>query len=98
VLKKLLTALCLSCLIAGCGPTIKSGAVLDKQFVPAHTETNLRYDAALQTTVTDIDDVPDRWYLTIGKKCEDGEYRTRTVAVPQDQFDRTKNGDWYSEE
>lgn len=44
------------------------------------------------------DHIPDCWYVTIGKKCEDGKFRTRTLSVSQSTYKRVQKGEWFNME
>lgn len=96
VISFLLGVLCVSS--CGCSPPITNGAIVSKEFVPEH---QIEVDDP-DITIGDItipggshmETVPDRWYVTFGKECEDGEYRERTMRVDQETYDQFDQGDW----
>ncbi len=94
--KTFLSLLAVACLFlaSGCMKSISDGAVLSKEHVPAHYESTMRYDHFLKIWVSDQEYVPDRWYITIGKFCDDDQYRTRKVGVRQDTYNQAKVGEY----
>lgn len=93
VLCKIAMLVLMCCLLVGCGEYIKEGELLEKNFVPAHDEDE-QVDYGDGIVMNETEHIPDRWYVTIGKKCEDGNYRTREAEVDQDVYNRYKKGDW----
>lgn len=79
----------------GCGPSITSGEVCDRQFEPAHDDASITTDMNGNLT-TDIDHVPDRWWVTFRRIDEKtGKWVQRTVQVEKIGYDLTKLGDFY---
>jgi hypothetical protein len=86
--------------LSGCGQRITSGEVTYKEFVPEH---EIEVDDP-DITVGDItipggshmETVPDSWFITIEKDCEDGEHRSRVIRVEKGLHDSLKEGDWYN--
>lgn len=75
----LLAVLAAMLAIAGCDCGPVSGAVVSKQFEPAHTErkTVAGYRAAMVVTVNH----PDKWWITV--RTEDGRDVTRPCSKEQ---------------
>jgi len=85
-------AILLCVLIIGCSSVIKSGNIISKRFSPAHDENQLvQYG---EIWVNETTHVPDRWFVTIGLKCEDNKYRTREIKVTKKVHDYWNIGDW----
>lgn len=95
-------ALLLVISIVGCGPPpIQDGEVSSKEFVPAHTETDLvpEYDFDMNFTgfTEEEYDVPDKWYVTFKRMDEStNKWRYRTLQIPKNTFDSYEVGDWIS--
>lgn len=85
--------LCAICLLflAGCGG-IRSGEVLDHHFYPAHDKQDFIVIGDIMMPQTNH--IPDRWYVTIGRKCEEGYYCKNQIQVTKECYDRLKKGDW----
>lgn len=83
-------------LVTGCGSPITSGEVVSKEFVPEHEEYTPDQKIGDITIYGGWDTIPDAWYITIQKKDEDGEVKTRTFHVTKELFDSLKVGDWYA--
>lgn len=81
-------------MICGCAAQINSGTVTAKQFVPAHTESNLTFTG--ETWINHVTHHPDAWYITFEGKGEDDRHHKRTVSVSKRVYDHYKNGDWFS--
>lgn len=71
---------------------IKAGEVINKRFDPAHDEHELVQYGDIW--VNETYHVPNRWFITIGKKCEDNKYRTNEVQVSEEIYNETKIGQW----
>ncbi len=108
-MKKIKTAfllLVLLFILSGCGNKITSGKVYEKEFIPAHTETQLMPIVSSNgKTVTTIlipqtNIVPDKYYIKIqsAEPGEDGEYKKATYSVSEDIFNQYEVGDFYSHE
>jgi hypothetical protein len=86
-------------LLVGCGPTITSGEICDRKFVPEHEETVLSTSLDFQGNPvldTDTQTVPDQWFLTFRRVDEKtGEWITRTVLVEQCVYENTQMGDFF---
>jgi hypothetical protein len=94
-MRKLLNAILMAFVLiafVGCGPAIRDGAVVSHRFSPAHDEEELQ--TVGEISYWETVHYPDRWYVTIGKTCEDGKYRTSEFLVTKETHDRLKEGDW----
>lgn len=93
-------------ILSGCGNKITSGKVYEKEFIPAHEETQLMpiISSNGKTTKTILipqtRNVPDKWYIKIQseKPDEDGKYQKETYCVSEDIFNQYEVGDFYSHE
>ncbi len=82
-------------LLLGCSE-IKNGNIKSKWLNPAHVEqTLINIDGSFYPIDVAF---PDRWYVKIGKDCEDGEYRENTIQVPKSTYDSLKEGEWFNKE
>lgn len=66
---------------------IKSGTVIHKEFVPAHSKTSTHYNAALKMMQTTTRNVPNKWFVTIRGKNSDGEYEIATHQVHKQDYE-----------
>ena len=83
-------------LFGGCGQ-INEGWISTKEFVPAHEEES-------PVVIGDIDgvpiwgtetiQVPDKWFVTIRRKGEDGSWKWRTVEVAEDTYNSYQIDEW----
>ena len=91
--------LILAC-ISGCGQRITSGEVTSREFIPEHEEEvddpDIRIGDITIPGGSHMETVPDVWWITIEKDCEDGERRSRNIKVTQGLYDSLKEGDWYN--
>ena len=97
-LKYICCAALLCLMFAGCASQINEGEIISKQFVPAHEESTMRYDVLQETFVYETEHIPDRWYVTIEKKCEDGKVRQRKLMVSQGTYNSVTRGEWFGVE
>lgn len=86
-------------LASTCGCTqITSGEIQSKEFVPEHEievdDPDITVGEITIPGGSHMETVPDRWYITIGKKCEDDKWRTRTFQVEQSTYNQYGEGDW----
>lgn len=99
VLLTLAFAIMIAC-ISGCGQRITNGEVTSRQFFPEHEEEVDDPDISIgDITIpggTHMETVPDAWWITIAKDCEDGERRSRNIKVTEGLYDSLKMGDWYN--
>lgn len=82
--------LALTVVLAGCGPTVLSGTVIDKQFTPAHTNT---YDVMVgKILVPEVENVADDWQVEI----RDADGKTGWLDVTRGTYLRLHAGDYYA--
>lgn len=84
-------------LAVGCAQ-IKNGEITNKWFVPAHDITLVRFNPVTEMAETYTERVPDRWFILIQKKDEDGTLRERTVSVHPTTYDAVQIGQWFNVE
>ena len=81
---------------------ITSGIVVGKEFVPAHTETEMtpvnaysgsRYSHTQFVSTTTF--VPDKYTVTIQQTDDNGDVRTATWRVSEDVYDNVNVGEWF---
>ena len=83
-------------LLTGCGPSITSGDVCDKQFEPAHDVTSLAMSPDGESFTTETDHIPDRWWVSFRRADEkNGGWIVRTVRVTKETHDTTNIGDFF---
>lgn len=69
---------------------LTEGEIYDKQFCPAHMETDLIYGTRL--------DVPDSWIISIRKFDEkNNRWRHRNIDVGQELYQSVKIGDYFKQ-
>ena len=88
-MRKLILLLALM-LLPGCGPPpITSGEVCDRNYSPAHDEDGLDFDPFTKSLRVETVRVPDRWSLTFKRIDEKtGEWRTRTISVSKEDYEK----------
>jgi hypothetical protein len=91
-MKKLLIVLVL--LLVACKPRITSGKVIDKQYSPEHSETELMYNPALKLYLPQTNYYDEEFIITIQGKDTDGHYDTRSFYVNERQYRRVKVGQY----
>lgn len=103
-MRMFLLALCLM-LVLGCGPVIKTGAVVGKNYYPA-------YDTEEMVVVSEIDTGngnkmpiygtetvhhPERWLITIENELN-GKMVQQTFQVNQATYESLDQGEWFETE
>jgi hypothetical protein len=81
--------------LCGCGPTILSGTVTDKNHIPAHRDTIL-VPMTMGDTTTLIPmtvDEPEKFQITFVGEDKNGKQRTRTTYVTGDTYFAAKVGE-----
>ena len=84
-----------ACMV-GCGPPLISGDITKKTFIAEHEVDDPDITIGDITIPGGTSIVPDAWYITFGKECEDGKYRRRQVKVTERYYDSVKVGDWFN--
>lgn len=80
---------------------ITEGKIVDKGFIPAHTETKIISGIRRigKTTMPYSYPVtrsyPDQWTITFENENEDGELKKRTVYVDESTYESSKIGDYF---
>ncbi len=80
---------------------ISSGYIIKKEFIAYHEWTTEEEDCIDISSIpicieyTDHHSAPDTWYITIKNENDDGEIRTRTVKVPEDLYEKSKQGKYF---
>jgi hypothetical protein len=89
-----LMLLAIVCTTIGCGPALTSGEVISKSFVPEHEEEEGDMQIGDVWIPGGTYTVPDKWYVTFGKKDESDKWRSRTIEISEDSYNNYENGDW----
>lgn len=81
-------------LIAGCGPFITEGTVVNKNYYPAHDEEDTMEVGDITIPITNH--IPDRWTITFEKLVDDntGKRARRTIFVTEKIHDKFNVGDY----
>lgn len=101
LIKKILKSVILVVFIfqIGC-ERINEGVIIDKEFVPAYTDSGMRMEYNFFSKKYELtsytDHFPDRWYITFKKMVDETtlEYKTREVSVDQSTFNKYNLNDW----
>ncbi len=85
--------------MGGC-EIIREGEIIRKTFVPAHTDTGVRYQYNFFSEKYELhhytDHVPDRWYIRFKKMVDEQtlEYQERELSVDKGTYDKHELHDW----
>ena len=84
--------------VVGCGPSITSGNIVDKDFYPEHTDEEMTVTTIGEVTIYGTEDVyyPPKWTVTFENEEEGGgELVKRTIKISQSKYKKLNLGDWY---
>jgi len=93
-MKKKVLFLLLIVLLASCY-RLNSGTIINKEFVPEHTQTYVSfiYTGKTSMPVVRTRRVPDSWYITIEGEIK-GKTRKKNIYVSKDEYDSVNIGDF----
>jgi hypothetical protein len=98
-MRKNILAGLLMLIIAGCGETIYSGRITDKQFIPAHwaKESHYVYNFIKEEYEWEDEDVyyEDKYLIEICNYTESKNFLCKTLEVSPAQFSELEMGEWY---